>query len=142
MNSKKAIEIVMRIGVFGTFFSHGILALFVKPEWISLITCFGFSVGEATRLMPIIGMVDITVAFITLFYPIRIVLMWAVFWAFMTALSRPISGMSWLEFFERAANWALPLTLLLLQGFPKSVSLFFKIRDKKEKPSAAADGLV
>ena len=88
---------------------------------------YGFSIDNAKELMPLIGMLDIVVAFIILIYPIRIVLIWAVFWTFMTALSRPISGSEWVEFVERSANWCLPLILLYMQGFPKSFSSLFKI---------------
>jgi hypothetical protein len=128
MGRNKTIEIIARIGVFGTFLGHGIVALFVNSNWIPLLTCYGFSEDTALGLMPLIGMLDIVVAFIILIYPIRIVLIWAVFWTFMTALSRPISGNEWTEFVERSANWCLPLILLYIQGFPKSFQSLFKIR--------------
>jgi len=129
MDRTKSIGIIARIGVFGTFLGHGLLAFGVKQEWIPLLTCYGFSELQAQNLMPIIGIVDISVAFITLIYPIRIVLFWATFWAFMTAITRPISGTNWIEFVERGANWCLPLALLLLQGLPKNFKSIFKIRD-------------
>jgi hypothetical protein len=128
MDRNKTIEIVARIGIFGTFLGHGVSALFVNNNWIPLLTCYGFSIGHAKQLMPFIGMLDIVVAFIILIYPIRIVLIWAVLWAFMTAISRPISGSEWMEFVERSANWCLPLILLYAQGFPKKTSSLFKIR--------------
>jgi hypothetical protein len=128
MIEKKQIEIIARIGVFGTFISHGFLAFNTNPGWIKFITCYGFSDIQARLLMPIIGVVDITVAFIILIYPIRIIVFWAFFWAFLTALSRPIVGLHYIEFVERSANWVLPLVLLLLQGFPKNFKDFFKIR--------------
>lgn len=129
MNKIKTIEIITRVGVFGTFLGHGLLAYGVKTEWIPLLTCYGFSGEQAKFLMPIIGIIDISVAVVILIYPIRIVLFWATFWAFMTAISRPISGSEWIEFIERAANWTLPFTLLLLQGIPKNFLSLFKIRD-------------
>ena len=128
MDRNKTIEIVARIGIFGTFLGHGIAALFVNSNWIPLLTCYGFSIEHAKELMPLIGMLDITVAFIVLIYPIRIVLIWAVFWTFMTAISRPISGSEWIEFVERSANWCLPLILLYMQGMPKNIPSLFKIR--------------
>jgi hypothetical protein len=128
MDRNKTIEIVARIGVFGTFLGHGIAALFVNSNWIPLLTCYGFSIDNAKELMPLIGILDIVVAFVILIYPIRIVLIWAVFWTFMTALSRPISGSEWIELVERSANWCLPLILLYMQGFPNSFSSLFKIK--------------
>ena len=128
MDKRKYVECVARIGVFGTFLGHGLLAYSINPKWIPLLTCYGFSESQAKLVMPIIGVVDFFVAAIVLLYPIRIVVVWAVFWAFMTALTRPISGDSWIEFVERSANWCLPLVLLYLQGFPRKVSDVFKIR--------------
>jgi hypothetical protein len=129
MIEKKWIALIARIGVFGTFSGHGLLALFVNEKWIPLLTCYGFTQIQARDIMPLIGMLDIVVAFTVLFYPIRIVLMWAVFWAFLTALTRPIAGLGLIEFVERAANWILPLSLLMLQGFPKKAKSFFTIRE-------------
>lgn len=122
---QKTIEWVLRIGIFGTFLGHGIFGLSVKEEWLPLITSLGFSQGFATTALPIIGTVDIIVAFVALIYPIRIILIWATLWAFATALSRPIVGDSIWEFIERTANWATPLALLLLQGLPKKFKDIF-----------------
>jgi hypothetical protein len=128
MNKIKILELIARIGVFGTFFGHGLSALSINIKWIPLLTCYGFSVSQAKYLLPIIGTIDIVIAFLVLIYPIRIILFWAIFWAFLTALSRPISGGEFLEFIERSANWCLPLVLLILQGFPKSFKEMFQIR--------------
>lgn len=114
------IEFIARLGVFGTFMGHGIVAIGVNPKWIPLLTSFGFSGEQAVFLMPLIGILDIIVAVIILIYPIRIVLYWAVFWAILTALSRPISGESFLEFIERSSNWGLPLVLLMMKYYKKN----------------------
>jgi hypothetical protein len=42
------------------------------------------------------------------------VLLWAIFWAFITALARPMAGEPILEFIERASNWIAPLVLYLM----------------------------
>jgi uncharacterized membrane protein len=81
--------------------------------------------------MPFIGIADIIIAFTVLIYPIRAVVGWAVLWAFMTALSRPISGDRFVEFVERSANWCLPLILLLLLGIPNDFKSWFKVREQK-----------
>lgn len=112
---KNPLEIIARIGVFGTFFGHGILAIGVNPKWIPLLTSVGFTTQQSMFLMPIIGIMDILVAIITLLHPVRQILIWACIWAFLTALSRPLSGEPFLEFVERAANWCLPLVLVIFQ---------------------------
>lgn len=126
---KKQIEIISRIGIFGTFLGHGLIAITHNTKWIPLLTCYGFSKQEALHLFPFIGTLDIIVAFTILISPLRIVVIWATLWAFMTALSRPISGDSFIEFVERAANWCLPLVLFLMLGIPKNISGFIKVKD-------------
>jgi hypothetical protein len=107
----KKIEWVLRIGVFGTFLGHGIFAFLSNPDWVSYLTIVGFSTEWAMRIMPVIGTIDILVAIVTLFKPLKPVLIYAVIWAFLTALVRPVAGESILTFIERAANWAAPLAL-------------------------------
>jgi hypothetical protein len=120
------LEWILRFGVFGVFLGHGVVAMSQNPAWIPLLTPFGFSVEGALNAMRIIGFVDILVAFSLLVYPMRIVLLWAVFWAFATAISRPLAGFPVWSFVERTANWTTPLALLLLYGFPKSYEALFK----------------
>lgn len=115
---KNPLEFTARIGVFGTFLGHGIVAIGINPKWIPLLTSVGFTTQQSIFIMPIIGIMDILVAIITLFYPVRQILIWAIIWAFLTALSRPFSGEPFLEFVERSANWCLPLILLILQYNP------------------------
>ena len=112
-NKAILINLFLRIGVFGTFFGHGVNAFMIKSSWIPLITAFGFSEDFAVKIMPFIGILDIIVAISILINPIKEILIWAIFWAFLTALSRPISGEPMIEFVERAANWVVPLILLL-----------------------------
>jgi hypothetical protein len=122
-------ELFLRIGVFGTFLGHGIFAIGVKASWIPFLTTVGFSESSAITLMPVIGVIDVFIACMALIWPIRIVLIYAIIWAFATALMRPISGDSFLDFVERAANWAVPLTLLAIQGFPKKIKDIFSVRN-------------
>ncbi|MEW6469389.1 MAG: hypothetical protein AB1458_10705, partial [Bacteroidota bacterium] len=111
----KWFEVLLRIGIAATFFGHGVLALAGNPKWIPLLTAFGFSDFNAAYLLPVIGGIDVLVALALLFRPIRLVILWAMIWAFMAALSRPISGLPLWEFIERASNWALPLALLWIK---------------------------
>jgi len=116
-NSDRQIQIiiwVLKIGVFGIFLGHGIYTIQLNPKWIPFLESVGFSNEMATQIMPYIGYLDILVAVSVLVKPLRSVLIWAVFWAFLTALMRPMTGGSFLDFIERAGNWATPLALLLV----------------------------
>ncbi len=121
------IKIILKIGVFGVFFGHGMVAINGNYAWLELLTTVGFSKDYATFLLPIIGYLDIIIAFLVLFLPLKIILIWTVFWAFSTGLIRPFSGYPIWSFVERFGNWTVPLVLLLVQGFPKKFSDLFKI---------------
>ena len=112
--SFQIINWVLKIGVFGIFLGHGIYAIQVNQTWVPFLVKVGFSNDLAIQIMPYIGYLDIIVAVSVLIKPLRIILIWAIFWAFLTALMRPIAGGSILDFVERAGNWATPLALLLL----------------------------
>ncbi len=127
--AKNEISYILRIGVALTFVGHGVFALSVKNDWIPFLTYVGVSEAAAITLMPMIGMLDLVVAAATLFYPIRILLFWAALWAFAAALIRPLTGYPIWDFVERGANWATPLALLFLQGWPTSFKGWFTIRD-------------
>ncbi len=114
MNTK-FIEWALRISVAGEFIGHGVFALQGKKDWISWFTKFGISdAGVAVKLLFFIGIMDITLAILVLVKPIRIALLWMVFWGFWTALLRPIVGMPIWDFVERWANWGAPLALFLI----------------------------
>jgi hypothetical protein len=122
----KKIEIVLRIGVFGTFLGHGIFAYMRKAEWLAYLTTVGVPLKSAPDVLHLIGMLDILIAFIILIRPVKVVILWAVFWAFSTALIRPFAGLPIWDFVERAANWAAPLALLILKGWPKRFKDLFR----------------
>src|SRR3989338_9323981 len=120
MNTKH-VEWVLRIAVFGEFLGHGAFALQGKKDWIGWFSNFGVTdAGFAAQLLFVIGIIDITLAILVLVRPVRLALLWMVFWGFWTALLRPIVGMPVWDFVERWANWGAPLALLLLLGWPKS----------------------
>lgn len=108
------IKYMLRIGVACTFIGHGMNAVAIKQNWIPLLTVYGFSAEQAKIIMPWIGVLDIFVALLVLIHPFRAVIIWAIFWTFATALTRVIAGEGVWEFIERAANWSVPLALLLL----------------------------
>lgn len=122
----KKVEWVLRIGIFGTFLGHGIFAYLGKTQWLIYLTVIGIPSHSAPEILHLIGMLDILVAFIILIRPIRAVVLWALVWTFATALIRPIAGLPVWDFVERTANWAAPLALLLIQGWPKNLKDLFK----------------
>ncbi|OGE84557.1 MAG: hypothetical protein A2846_02345 [Candidatus Doudnabacteria bacterium RIFCSPHIGHO2_01_FULL_49_9] len=127
INNLKIAEWVLRIAVAGEFIGHGVFALQGKKDWIGWFAKFGVSDPEtATQLLFILGIVDIALAIFILVRPVRVILLWMVFWGFWTALLRPIVGMPIWDFVERWANWGAPLALLLLIGWPKSLKEWFK----------------
>lgn len=127
MNNLKKVEWILRIGIFGTFLGHGIFALQLKPRFIEMLTAFiGVTGNLANNLMYLIGIIDILTAIFALFYPFRLMLIYASIWGFLTALARPIANDPIWDFIERWSNWAAPLALLYLRGLPKKFKDLFK----------------
>ena len=111
----KTIQWVLRLAVAGEFVGHGAFALQGKQQWVGWISQMtGINDILSAKLLLAIGLLDLLVAAIILIRPIKIVLLWAVFWGFWTALVRPIVGEPVWDFIERWANWGAPLALYLL----------------------------
>ncbi|OGC45634.1 hypothetical protein A3F07_03865 [candidate division WWE3 bacterium RIFCSPHIGHO2_12_FULL_38_15] len=125
MDKNKKLEWILRIAVAGEFIGHGVFGLMVKQSWIPYLTSVGIPAETASTIMPIIGALDITLAVLVLIKPLRLALVWMTFWAFSTALIRPIAGEPIWDFLERFANIGAPLALLYLKGFPKSLKELF-----------------
>lgn len=66
--------------------------------------------------MPWVGVFDIIMGIVLIVYPMRFVAMWLVFWGFLTASLRPLSGEFFAEFLERAGNYGAPLLLLIFSN--------------------------
>src|SRR5215472_7998683 len=81
--------------------------------------------GFRVHLMPLIGTVDICLGILTLFMPLRAVLLYCTIWGFWTALLRPLAGEGIWELVERAYNYGVPLALLVLVGPGTSVHMWF-----------------
>ena len=127
MNNQKIIQWVLRIAVAGEFMGHAMFALQGKKDWIGWFAKFGVAdTGTATQLLFFIGLVDIALAILVLIKPVRVALLWMVFWGFWTALLRPLVGMPVWDFVERWANWGAPLALLLFLCRPKSFREWFR----------------
>src|SRR3990167_6293890 len=129
-NYSFSLEWVLRIGVFGEFFGHGILAMQGKAQWIGWISdLLRVDAGVAAQILFFIGFIDILLAVAVLLWKKmpRAILLWMVIWGSWTALLRPLVGEPIWDFIERWANWGAPLALLLLRGWPKGVKEWFKI---------------
>lgn len=123
----RRLEWVLRIAVAGEFIGHGAFALQGKKQWVGWISQLtGADASLATQLLFLIGMSDLIVALFVLIRPIKIVLLWATFWGFWTAILRPIVGEPIWDFVERSANFGAPLALLLIKGFPNNLRDFFR----------------
>ncbi|MBI2278555.1 MAG: hypothetical protein HYU81_00640 [Candidatus Brennerbacteria bacterium] len=123
----KTVEWILRIAVAGEFIGHGLLAVGGKADWIAWIQQFGVADPIlAKQLLLAIGILDVTAALVILLRPFPAILLGATLWAFWTALVRPLVGVGWLDFVERAANWGTPLALLFIVGWPRSVREWFR----------------
>jgi hypothetical protein len=125
MNQGRFVEWALRIGLFGTFVGHGVFALQGKASWITWISAFtSWDAALATQALFVIGILDIVVGFIILIKPIRIVLLWAIFWTSWTAVMRvlPFIGDPVWELVERIINPASAIALLYLVGLPSRIS--------------------
>jgi len=116
MSTSKKIEWILRVGIAGEFFGHGMLAIGGKQDWINWTTQItGFDASTATTFILLVGIMDVLMALLVLVKPIRPLLLWMAFWGLWTAFVRPLvndfSLNSWYDFIERFANWAAPLAL-------------------------------
>lgn len=116
---------VLRIAVAGEFIGHGVFALQQKAGWIKYFEAVGYSSEQALMLLPLVGAMDIALALLVIFRPVRIALLWMAFWGFWTALLRPLAGEPVWDFVERWANWGAPLALLFLRGWPRTIKKWF-----------------
>jgi hypothetical protein len=108
----------MRLGLLGCFVGHGCWGVIGKSGWLPLFQVFHVPDSTATFLMPVIGWFDILVGVMGFFMPTRALLIWASFWTLFTALLRPLAGLGMSEFFERAGNYGVPISMLLIYGLP------------------------
>ncbi len=121
MANTKLAELILRVAVAGEFLGHGVFALQGKQAWIGWISqMLNVETATAITLLTLIGVMDLMVAALALFWPMRLALLWATLWGAWTALVRPLVGEPIWDFVERFANWGAPLALLFLRGWPKS----------------------
>jgi hypothetical protein len=120
-----AMHWVLRVAVVACFVGHGAFGIITKKAWVPYFAVWGLSEPWAWRLMPVVGTVDIAIGMLTLFVPLRAVLLWMVCWGLQTACLRPLSGEPVWELLERAGNFGVPLALLWSGGWPRSLREWF-----------------
>lgn len=120
------LEWILRIALFGEFLGHGIFAIQLKPRFLEMLTAFTGITGDlAKTVLTTVGYLDILTAILAIVFPLRLMLIWASLWGFLTALARPIAGDPIWDFIERWANWGIPLALLYVRGLPRKVKDLF-----------------
>lgn len=114
---------ILRIGIAVVFITHGAECLLGSSQFVDLIigsgnNLLGIRASETTALqiMKVIGIVDIIVAIVVLIKPNKPILMWAIFWALITALSRMTAlGIgAYTEVLMRASHVLGPLAVYIL----------------------------
>src|SRR3954470_18504330 len=119
---------ILRIAVVGEFIGHGAAGIGGNRAWLPYFAVVGIGHDTAYRLMPLVGTVDIALGVLTLFLPLRAVLLYYTIWGFWTALLRPLAGEGVWELVERAYNYGVPLALLVLVGPGTTVRAWFAQR--------------
>jgi hypothetical protein len=109
-----ALQWTLRVGAFLCFVGHGAFGIMTKQAWLPYFAVAHIGPTTAYSLMPLIGVVDITMGCLVLLSPRPAVLYWMALWAVWTALLRPLAGESAWEALERAGNYGVPLALILL----------------------------
>jgi len=122
MNNQNLVQWILRVAVAGEFFGHGMFALQGKEGWFKYFHAVGIqNTDTILTVLFWVGLMDVALAILILIRPVRIALLWMVFWGLWTALIRwPIGPDPIWDFVERWANWGAPLALLFLIGWPRT----------------------
>ena len=113
---------LLRIACAGEFIGHGAFGLITKAGWLPYFGVVGIPPSVAYQLMPMIGLVDISVGLLVLVRPVRAALLYMALWGLATATIRPLSGEPIWEWVERFPNFCVPFAFLYLRGFGKSLA--------------------
>lgn len=133
---------ILRVAVAGEFIGHGAAGIGGNAAWLPYFAVVGIGHDTAYRLMPLVGTLDIALGILTLFLPLRIVLLHYTIWGFWTALLRPLAGEGVWEFVERAYNYGVPLAFLVLGGWSASPRAWFVERVRPRWDDRTAQRLI
>ena len=113
-----SIPLLLRMGVAFCFYGHGTFGLLYKESWVPFFSYFGIYREWARPLELVIGSVDYSVdylvATLALLIPFPALFAYAAFWGTWTAFLRPLTGLGWWEWFDRAGNFVVALAVLAL----------------------------
>jgi len=104
---------ILRVSVWACYVGHGMFGIRQKVDWLGFYRPLGIPDAVALQTMPLIGLVDVTMGYLALLRPTRLVLTYTAIWGIFTALLRPLAGLSFLETLERAGNFGPSIALLL-----------------------------
>jgi hypothetical protein len=110
---------LLRLGVIGCCIGHGAYGLLTKDTWVPYFGVVGIDRAWAYRLMPWVGVMDVSLGLTMAVVPLPIVLLHLALWGTWTAALRPLSGDSTWELVERAGNYGVPLAFFVLAGVPR-----------------------
>ncbi len=108
------------------FIGHGAFGIITKAAWIPYFGVFGISEPMAYRLMPVVGIVDVSMGVLGFLSPRRALLAYMTLWGLFTAILRPLAGESVWEVLDRAGNYGVPLAFLLYSGWPRAAREWFE----------------
>lgn len=135
----RSVEWILRVGVMMDFLGHGMVGFGRPAAWASYFGVVGIGHGNAYGLMPWVAIMDVTMALLALFFPVRAFVFFMTLWALWTALLRPLAGEPFWEAVERAGNYGAPWAFSLIlgeQGFGSwlrgGVAEFFDERRRRE----------
>ena len=114
------VQWILRVACAGEFVGHGAFGVMTKAAWVPYFAVAGIPPATAYVLMPLIGLVDISMGLLVLTRPVRGALLYMTVWGLWTATIRPLAGEPIWEFVERIPNWAIPLAFLCVRGFGRS----------------------
>jgi len=136
-NTESCIHWILRIASGLCFIGHGAFGIITKAGWLPYFAVVDIGPDTAYTLMPLIGIMDITIGISLLVFPTRIILLFMVVWAAWTAVLRPLAGQGIWEFVERAGNYGISLAFLIWAGLPKQAGDW--IRRIRIKPVSQQD---
>jgi hypothetical protein len=121
---RQLVHWLLRLATAGAFIGHGAYgAVVAKPGWYPFLAQLGFdrAAADAHALLLGAGGLEMLLGLLVLVWPIRALLLFMFAWKLGSELVwYPLTGLPAWEFVERWANYAAPLALLLVRGWPRS----------------------
>lgn len=109
---ERTLVTLLRVAFAMCFIGHGAFGILRKVDWLPFFSHFGIDAPLAVALMPVVGVVDITIGLLALVLPVRAVFAYGAAWCLFTAALRPMTGLGVAEFLERAGNYGIPLAMI------------------------------